>query len=222
MTENILVALDKNDYAAFSADFDSSLKNMLTQAVFDQLVSQIRANLGLYQSKVFVSSAAQGTTTNVLYIAKYSSEPAGVTVTMAFQVENGTTYVHGFNLDSPNLRGQPVDVPQLLSYAGPVTENILVSLSNNDYTGFIKDMNTTMKAAESQKAFDQLYDLLNSRAGNYVSKEFENAANQQEYIVIRYLAVYADEPAGVWITISFDKAQQVAGLYFDSPKLRTK
>jgi hypothetical protein len=222
LTENSLTSLGKNDYTAFSADFDTSLKNILTQAVYDQLVSQVKANLGQYQAKVFVSSATEGSTTTVLYIAKYSGEPAGVTITMSFQTENGTTYVHGFNMDSPNLRGQPIDVAALRSYTDPVTANILGSLNNNDYTGFLKDMDSTMKAAESQKAFDQIYNLLKSHVGNYVSLEFESAANQQQYIVVRYLAKYSTEPDGVWITISFDKDRQVAGLYFDSPKMRAK
>jgi len=222
LTENVLLSLAKSDYAGFSADFDQSLKNILTQAVFNELGNQVKANLGEYQSKVFVSSTTQGANTTVLYIAKYAGEPAGVVVTMAFQTVDGTNYVHGVNLDSPKLRGQALDVTQLRAYADSITENILVSLNKNDYAGFPRDFDQTMKNVEVKTAFDSLYSLLKTNVGSYVSQEFENVALQQNYIVVRYLAKYDKEPDGVWITISFDNNHQVAGLYFDSPKLRAK
>jgi len=222
MVKNILVSLGKNDYDGFSADFDNSLKNILTRAVFDQLHNQVTSNLGEYQSMISVSTAVQGANTTVLYLAQYTAEPAGVAVTVIFQAANGTNYIHGVNLDSPKLRGQSIDIAGLRAYADPITENILVSLKNNDFAGFSRDLDEVMRKAEDETAFNSIYTLLKTNVGDYISKDFKSAAIQQNYFVVRYLAKYDNEPDGVWITISFDKNQQVAGLYFNSPKLAPK
>jgi hypothetical protein len=218
ITENILTSLDNNDYTGFSKNLDQTAKSTLTQTSFDQLYSLIKSSVGNYQSKELVSATAQGNTTTVVYIAKYSSEPANVTATLGLQPLNGTLYISAFSLDSPKIQGQTVDVDQTLAYTGPETENLLLSLNKNDYNGFIKDADQAMQA---KTLFDQTYQFIKTGVGDYVSKEFGVLAIQGEYIVVRYHAVYTNEPAGVWVTVSFDKDKKVAGLFFDSPKLRT-
>jgi hypothetical protein len=219
VTENMLVALNNNDYADFSKDLDQTAKSTITSAIFSQLYNQIKSSIGGYESALFFGFSIQEPNTTVSYIAQYSNEPAGVTVTVVFQTVNSTYYVRGFTLDSPKLRGQSIDVTQIRAYADPATENVLISLNNNDYASFSKDFDQQMKSAINQTSFNQLYSMIQTKAGNYVSMEFESVTVQNNVTTIKYLTQYTDEPAGVWVTISFDSNQKVAGLFFNSPEI---
>ena len=218
--QNILVSLDTDDYAGFSRDFSQTAANTLNQAAFNSLYSQIQTGLGNYKSKLFMSNTVQSGFNTVIYIAQYSKEPAGVSVSLVLQASGGGYQVQGLNFDSPNLRGQPIDVPSLLAYASSETENVLLSLNNNNYTAFSKDLDQVVKNAIPQSGFNSLYNQLKSNVGDYQSKAFEAASLQNNIYTVIYLAQYTDEPSGVWVTISFDSSQKIAGLYFISPKLQ--
>ncbi len=219
ITQSILTSLSNNDYVGFSKDFDQYLKSVLNEKTFNQLNTQFKTTIGDLTSLLFYSFSTQGEDTTVLYVAHYTKEPAGVSVSMVFRQVKGTYYVHGFNMDSPNLRGQPLDLAMIRSYADGKTENILVSLNGNNYDGFVGDLDNAMKKAESKSTFDQLYSLMKSTVGEYTSKDFQAVTTQDYITTVRYLAKFSNEPAGVWVTISFDAARQVAGLYFTSPRL---
>jgi hypothetical protein len=222
MTENILKSLNANDYDSFSRDFDQTLKDVLTKATFDKLYNQIKPTVGDYRSKLFVSFSAHGDNTTMLYIASYSLESAGVSVSVVFQELDGMNYVHGLNLDSPILRGQPIDVKELRAYADYITEKTLVALTQNDHAGFIIDLDRTMQNVENQTTFDQLYQLIKTTVGDYISITFVSASVLDSNTTARYFAKYTDEPDGVWVTISFDSDHLISGLYFSSPKLGSK
>ena len=72
----------------------------------------------------------------------------------------------------------------------------------------------------SENGLRKLYNQLKSNVGDYQSKAFEAASLQNNIYTVIYLAQYTDEPSGVWVTISFDSSQKIAGLYFISPKLQ--
>jgi hypothetical protein len=222
MTENILKSLNANDYDNFSRDFDQTLKDVLTKATFDKLYNQIKPTIGDYRSKLFVSLTVQGADTAVLYVANYSQEPAGVSVSVIFEEVAEVEHVHGLNLDSPILRGQPIDVKELRAYADYITEKTLTALTKNDRNGFIIDMDKTMQGVESQATFDQLYQLIKTTAGDYKSQTFVSASVLDNNTTVRYYANYTDEPDGMWVTISFDSDHLISGLYFSSPKLGLK
>lgn len=219
IVENILVALQNNEYAAFSKDLSQNAKKILTQTSFDQLYNQMQTALGEYQSKFYFSGSVKSGTITVVYIAEYSKEPAGVFVTLVLQSANASYQIEGLTFDSPNLRGQPLDVNKLKTYADPETENILASLNSSDYAAFSKDLDQAMKNVFTQQSFDQLRNQIKSAVGDYRSKYFRAASNQNNIITAVYLTAYSNEPSAVWITISFDSDQKVAGLYFSSPKL---
>ncbi len=219
LVENILVALQNNDYAAFSQDLSQNAKKILTQTSFDQLYNQMQTALGEYQSKYYFSGSTKSGIITVVYIAEYSKEPAGVFVTLVLQPAGTSYQVEGLTFDSPNLRGQPLDVDELKAYADPETENVLASLNNNDYAAFSKDLDQAMKSAFTQQSFDQLRNQIKSAVGDYRSKYFRAATMQNTITTVIYLTSYSDEPSAVWVTISFDPDQKVAGLYFSSPKL---
>lgn len=216
---DMLVSLNNNDYAGFSKYLDQTAGSAITSTVFSKLYDQIKSLIGSYESVLFFGFSAQEPNTTVSYIAHYTDEPAGVTVTAVFQTISSTHYVHGFTLNSPKLRGQSIDVSRIRSYADPETENVLTSLNDNYYNAFSKDFNQQMKSAINQGSFNQLYTMIKTKAGYYVSKQFESITVQNSVTTVKYLAQYSNEPTGVWVIISFDSNQKVAGLFFNSPKI---
>ena len=217
--ENILTGLKNKDYPAFSKDLSQGAKVVLSQTSFDQLYTQMQTALGEYQSKILFSSDTKDSKITAIYVTEYSKEPAGVFITLVLQPAGNGYQIEGLTFDSPNLRGQPLDVNGLTAYANPETENVLISLSNGEYTAFSKDLDQAMKTAFSQQAFDQLRNQMKSSVGDYRSKMYKAATAQNNIATVIYLAEYSNEPSGVWVTISFNGAQQVAGLYFSSPKM---
>ncbi len=217
---NILVSLNKDDYTGFSRDFSAKVKNALNQTAFDQLYTQTQTALGDFQSVLFVSSTVQNGVEIIIYVAHFAKEPAGLVATLGLQKTGSSYQVQGLNFDSPNLRGQPLDVPKVRAMADPETENVLVSLNNDDYTGFARDFDAVAKNAIPELVFNNIYKLGKSTVGDYrLSKTFESASSQNGIVTVRYLAQYSSEPAGVWVTIAFDSHDKIAGLLFNSPKL---
>ena len=106
MTENILIAMNEDNYPQFSKDFDSQMKTMLNETVYQQKIPGIKSKIGQYQSKEFVSSKDKGGYTIVFYKAKFSQEPEEVIVQSILSQENGKYFISGFWLDSPNLRNK--------------------------------------------------------------------------------------------------------------------
>ena len=104
VTEQILVAMNGNDYARYSEDFDQKMKNAMTEAVFDEANTGIRSKIGDYVSKEFWKAESKDQYMIVHYKAKFTDEPAEVTVRVIFQEINGEMKVSGLWFDSPELR----------------------------------------------------------------------------------------------------------------------
>jgi len=49
ITENILLSMNKADYAGFSRDFDSTMKAELSEEIFPDLLAQITGAIGNYK-----------------------------------------------------------------------------------------------------------------------------------------------------------------------------
>lgn len=105
MTENLLLAIENGDYAAFSRDFDDAMKNALNLANFQQLRSQFDSKIGDYVngSKTFIRGERTGNYIIAYYKANYTNEPAGVTVKVVFTSGNGPAKITGLWFSSPKL-----------------------------------------------------------------------------------------------------------------------
>jgi hypothetical protein len=103
VTENILKAIDANNYPAFTRDFSPQMKSAFTQEKFTQLRAKLQAASGnfIYMDTPSISNN-QGYA-SYRYPAKYSDET--VTVTITFVI--GGQEVEGLFFDSPNLRKVP-------------------------------------------------------------------------------------------------------------------
>ena len=104
VTEQILVAMNEDDYAMYSEDFDQTMKNAMSEAVFDETNAVIRSKIGDYVSKEFWKAESKDQYTIVYYKAKFTDEPADVTARVVFQEIGGDMKVSGLWFDSPELR----------------------------------------------------------------------------------------------------------------------
>ncbi len=105
ITEGILTGMRDNDYASYSEYFDETLKEALPEDQFYDTNTMLKGKIGEYQGeKSFKNTMTKDEFISVVYQAKFSGEPKGVTVRVVFQEIDGTVYVSGLWLDSPNLR----------------------------------------------------------------------------------------------------------------------
>lgn len=110
------------------------------------------------------------------------------------------------------------------AYAGPMTDNLLTALEDNDYEAFSRDFSDTMKAEMTQDAFTEVTELLDSKIGDYRQKSFGEAAQTEQngvkLNVVIYNAKYSNEPGNVIVTVYFDEeGKLIEGLFISSPKL---
>ncbi|MCX8181792.1 MAG: DUF3887 domain-containing protein [Candidatus Methanomethyliaceae archaeon] len=103
IAENILIAMNEGNYTKFSRDLDATMKNAMTEPIFQQTVTVIKSKVGNYISKEFSKAELQGNYTVVYYKAKYTEETE-VTVRVVFAEAGGKQYVSGLWFDSPKLR----------------------------------------------------------------------------------------------------------------------
>jgi len=104
ITEQILIAINENDYPKYSEHLDEAMKKAMPEAVFQETSALIKAKIGSYVSKEFWKAEDKGASTIVYYKAKFTGEPEDVIVTVVFQETAGRICVFGLWFDSPKLR----------------------------------------------------------------------------------------------------------------------
>jgi len=83
ITENILISMNKADYAGFSKDFDETMKAELTEATFPDFLAQVNGVVGNYKegSKKIVGVSIENDLTTATYTADFEkSEDTSVEV----------------------------------------------------------------------------------------------------------------------------------------------
>jgi hypothetical protein len=105
ITENILLAMNDDNYSRFSQDFDEQMKAALNEAQYKNTIPAIKTKIGKYLSREFISVENKDGYAVVMYNAKFSQEPGDVIVRTVFSDKNGKKYISGFWLDSSKLRG---------------------------------------------------------------------------------------------------------------------
>ncbi len=104
IVEEILLGINENDYAKFSAHFDSTMKAVLPESAFEKITG-LKAIIGEYTpgSKKFLRADRKQEYIVVLYRAKFTNEE-DVVVTVSFREINGEPQVSGLWFASPKLR----------------------------------------------------------------------------------------------------------------------
>lgn len=105
LTENMLAAMNENDYNRFSRDFDERMRADMDEAKYKSTIPAMTAKIGTYLSKEFIGLEKREQYTIITYKAKFSLEPEGVTVRCVVGEKNGKKVISGFWLDSPKLWG---------------------------------------------------------------------------------------------------------------------
>ena len=118
-----------------------------------------------------------------------------------------------------------VDVDQVRKYADLITENILLGMSENNYSKYSEHFDQTMKNAMPEAVFNETNTLIKSKIGDYVSKQFWKVESKDQYTIVYYKARFTEEPEDVIVKVVFQEIMEemeVSGLLLDSPKLREK
>lgn len=104
ITENILLAMNENNYEKYTEHFDQQMKNALPESQFREVNALIKGKIGKYISKQFLNPDTIGSYKVFYYEAKFDQEAYDVLVKVVFSENDGKLLVSGFWLDSPNLR----------------------------------------------------------------------------------------------------------------------
>lgn len=103
ITDNLLTALDANDFTAFSKDFGPDMTKALTEDAFTSLYTKVNNGIGTYVSREVKTVALvkdQGYV--VSYTAKYTGDDA-VVVTVSFSLEEPHQVI-GFWINSKKIK----------------------------------------------------------------------------------------------------------------------
>ncbi len=109
----------------------------------------------------------------------------------------------------------------VITYAEPLTDNLMAGFNNGDYATFARDFDDPMKKAMDQSAFNSTRATLMDKIGAYVSRQVSAVQKQDAFVIVLYSAKF-EKDDNVTMRVVFEQAgaHPVAGLWFDSPKLR--
>jgi len=110
----------------------------------------------------------------------------------------------------------------VLSYADPIADNLLAGFNEDDYDRLARDFSEIMENQFPPAVVAQSRGLVTQKIGRYRSREPKQVFKKGPYRVVTYTAAFEHE-AGVTVTLSlldYQGTPLVAGLWFDSPKLR--
>ena len=108
-------------------------------------------------------------------------------------------------------------------YADAITESMLLAMNEDDYAKLSEHFNEEMKETLSESVYRKNYNFMVIIIGEYVSKEFWKTEERGIYKTVYYKADFTEEPDDVIVKVVFQEIDgeiYVAGLWFDSPKLR--
>lgn len=115
---------------------------------------------------------------------------------------------------------------EIIRFADDTAENYLISLNNQDYESYSKDLDSAMKIAVPEEEFLDFSSYLKNTIGYYEpgSKKHSYNIAQKGMVVIVYRASYTDEEREVEVKIVITGSRNgnylISGSWFDSPKLR--
>jgi hypothetical protein len=115
---------------------------------------------------------------------------------------------------------------EIISFTDAAMEDVLVSLNEQDFESYIKDMDDEMLKVVTKDSFETFSAYLKDTIGEYIqdSKEYADSYVQSGFYVIIYNADYTDEPENVFVkavvSVTDEGIYQISGTWFDSPKIR--
>lgn len=95
-TENMLTALNNDNYSDFSRDFNQQMKESIPVNKFGEMTTIIKSKFGKYISMEFVGIEIRETYITVAYKGKFSQGQDPVLIRSVFTQDNGKIVVAGF------------------------------------------------------------------------------------------------------------------------------
>jgi hypothetical protein len=107
-TENLLIAMNDNNFTEFVKGMDDDMKNALSKANFNELISKVNGVVGNYipNSKKLYQAVNNDEYVTAIYLTKFTNESSEVTVKVVFKDVDGVMKITGLWFDSTKLRGE--------------------------------------------------------------------------------------------------------------------
>lgn len=116
---------------------------------------------------------------------------------------------------------QGSEYDEALQMGAPVAEEIFQAIDDQDYAAFSQYFDETMKKALTEEAFAEMGSTFADRIGQYTGGKVTKIERIENLYVYTYELSYTQEEAvSARLTLRQGEPPQVAGLWFDSPKLR--
>jgi len=118
---------------------------------------------------------------------------------------------------------EPEEQDEILEISEPIADNLLDGMNANDYAAFSRDFDDKMREALDEDAFQELIQQFSGKIGAYQSRTLDHMERIENLVTVVYKAQFEkEEEVTIRLTLREGEPYQVAGLYFDSPKLREK
>ena len=112
---------------------------------------------------------------------------------------------------------------QFLLKAEPLADNLFQAMKTKDYSAFSKDFDNAMLKAMPETGFAQMMSSIDPKIGSYQSRQIAKVEKVGSYVAVTYTAKYELEEAVTWrLVLTPSDPPQLSGIWYDSPKLRTK
>jgi hypothetical protein len=117
------------------------------------------------------------------------------------------------------VEGQERD--KIIALGEPLADALFQGLDEENYTLFSRDFDSAMKKALDENAFHEMVQTFSAKIGRYQSRDVEKVEMIDTLYVITYQVTFENEnPVSMRLSLRLEETLLVAGLYFDSPKLR--
>ena len=96
-------------------------------------------------------------------------------------------------------------------------------MNQNSYEQFSANFDQAMKQSLTEEQFRATKTAINSKIGDYVSKEYLSSETRDNYLVVVFKAAFTGEPGDVIVKTvlkEVDGQIYVSGFWLDSPLLR--
>jgi hypothetical protein len=127
---------------------------------------------------------------------------------------------------APQSTPQRVEGPerdQILLKVEPLADNLFQAMKDKNYAAFSKDFDPTMLKAIPESGFTQMMATIDPKIGDYQSRQVEKVERVGKYVAVTYTAKHALEEAVSWrLVMTPSDPMLISGIWYDSPKLRTK
>lgn len=143
---------------------------------------------------------------------------AGLVVILLYA---GIIAVVALTLPEPPPALSPSEQAPVLAYSEPAMDNLMAGLNANDYAAFSRDFDDKMKAGITPGQFANLEKTIVGKIGKYVSRQVADVQQVGDTVTVIYTAKFEnDDPVTMTVAFHSVEPHQIAGLHFNSAKLR--